>query len=210
MPLSGGVYLVFDTSLRVLYGDRLVKLDLIEYESRFKASDSIPLEGRSIAWDVVRGQYWVVRDDAGRCELVLTDLSGNATAMYSLPEDLQCLEWIAWDGDYLFGASGQNIYKLQPPSAGGTLQLVDSYAPAVHRFPSISITGLAWDGEYLWVLADDALARLDKGGRPACGLEMYGGPHWWGYEGLAWDGRWLWVAYPDANTVYRVDPSACR
>ena len=210
MPRSGGKYLVFDTSLRVVYGDRLVKLDLIENEGRFKTADSIPLGGSSIAWDVERRQYWSVRDAAGSCGLELIDLSGDVTATYLLPEDIRCLGWIAWDGDYLFGSEGQTIYKLQPSSAGGMLQLVDSYAPAVHSFPDQSVTGLTWDGEHLWVLAEDALARLDEGGRPACRLQVHGGPRWWGYEGLVWDGRWLWVAYPDANTVYRVDPSGCR
>ncbi len=87
---------------------------------------------------------------------------------------------------------------------------MDSYAPPVHHFPNQELSGLTWDGEHLWALSKDALARLDKGGRPECGLDMYGGPNWWGYRGLVWDGRWLWVAHPDANTVYRVDPSACR
>ncbi len=57
MPRSGGRYLVFDTALRVVYGDRLVKLDIIEDEDRFKASsESIPWEGGSIAWDQERRQ----------------------------------------------------------------------------------------------------------------------------------------------------------
>lgn len=210
MPLAGGKYLVFDTAMRVVSGGQLVKLDLIVEEGRFKAAESIPFAGRAIAWNAERGQYWSVRDVAGSCGLDLIDPSGNVTASYSLPEDIECLDWIAWDGVYLFGATGQMIYKLQPPETAGRLQLVDSYAPAIHNFPNQAVSGLTWDGESLWALAKDALARLDKGGRPVCSIWMYGGPNWWGYEGLVWDGRWLWVAYPDANTLYRVDPASCR
>ena len=209
MPLAGGKYLVFDTALRVASGDRLVKLELIEAEYRFKAAESIPFAGRAVAWDAQRGQYWSVGEASGSCGLDLVDRSGTVSASYSLPEDIQCLAWIAWDGASLFGATGQMIYKLQPDSSGKRFELVDSYAPAIHRFPNQDVGGLTWDGESLWALAKDALARLDKGGRPVCSIWMYGGPNWWGYEGLIWDGRWLWVAYPEANTLYRVDPASC-
>ena len=156
-----------------------------------------------------RGQYWTVGCSGGTCGLQLRDSSGKQVATYSLPEDIQRLEWIAWDGNYLLGSEGQTIYKLEPSGAEAVLSLVDSYAPVVHSLPNQPVTGLTWDGEHLWVLAQNALARLDKGGRPTCTLQVYEGPHWWGYEGLAWDGSWLWVAYPEANTVYRIDPAGC-
>lgn len=211
MPRSGGRFLVFDTALRVVFGDRLVKLDIIEDEDRFKAStESILWQGDSIAWDRERRHYWTVGCSGSTCGVRRMDAWGEEIATYSLPEDVLRLEWVAWDGDYLLGSEGQTIYKLEPPQAGGMMQLVDSYAPTVHRFPDQSITGLTWDGEHLWVLSKDALARLDKAGRPECALQVSGGPNWWGYEGLAWDGSWLWVAYPEANTVYRIDPAACR
>jgi serine/threonine protein kinase len=55
--------------------------------------------------------------------------------------------------------------------------------------------------------------RLDQAASPICQIELpsaYPQPAWHAWRGVAWDGQFLWVAHQQANSLYRVDPQACR
>lgn len=80
--------------------------------------------------------------------------------------------------------------------------VVDSI-PAPRTCP----TGLAWDGNYLWV-ADrktDSLYKIDpKNGNIEKSIPS---PGFWPM-GLAWDGRFLWSVDLEEEAIYRIDPES--
>ncbi len=75
--------------------------------------------------------------------------------------------------------------------------------------PSSRVTGLAWDGEVLWVADHQAerliAVRLDTGevvrAVPAPSRRT---------TGLAWDGRFLWTVDGTEHVAYQVDPASGR
>jgi len=220
LPLTEPFDLVHDGSdLYALFQYRLVKLELLEAEGRFRAAEQQPdfSPANSLAWDVSRGEYWAVRGApwwVGE-EIDLIDRSGNRTATFTVPQTFVGYpRFIAWDGECLWVTSNEGpLYKVQPAGASGELRVIDSYAPSTGRFPNREATGLTWDGNHLWLLVDDILSRLNEVAQPICKIELSSGypqPSWGGWLGLAWDGQFLWVAHEGANKVYRVDPAACR
>ena len=88
----------------------------------------------------------------------------------------------------------------QPIKTQGALTIVDSLSSP--SFP----TGLAWDGEYLWV-AESVLDKIHKID-PSTGAVIYSfdSP---GDEptGLAWDGLYLWCADWIKDKIYQINSS---
>jgi hypothetical protein len=88
----------------------------------------------------------------------------------------------------------------QPIKTQGALAIVDS-----HSSPSFP-TGLAWDGEYLWVAENDLdkIHKID----PSTGAVIYSfdapgdGP-----SGLTWDGLYLWCADWNKDKIYQINSS---
>ncbi len=221
LPLSEPFDVVYDGSdLYALFLPyRLVKLELVEAEKRFRAAEQQPdfTPAISLAWDASRGEYWAVRDAPGWVgkEIDLIDRAGNRTATFTVPQTFVGYpKFIAWDGEYLWVTSNEGpLYKVQLAGASGELRIIDSYAPSTGRFPNRTATGLTWDGNHLWLLVDDILSKLNQVAQPICRIELPSGylqPSWSGWRGLAWDGQFLWVAHSETNKVYRVDPAACQ
>ncbi len=108
---------------------------------------------------------------------------------------------LAWEDPNLWVA-GAGYCALFEPYAG---ELVKGFWLSI-----TGLTGLAWDGSYLWVVKpEDSLSgesgiyRID----PETGEELYGFPKPCdGPVGLTWDGEALWVNDIKENTVYRVSP----
>ena len=88
----------------------------------------------------------------------------------------------------------------QPIKTQGALAIVDSLSSP--SFP----TGLAWDGEYLWV-AENVLDKIHKID-PSTGAVIYSfdAP---GDEpsGLTWDGLYLWCADWNKDKIYQINSS---
>jgi DNA-binding beta-propeller fold protein YncE len=72
--------------------------------------------------------------------------------------------------------------------------------------PGNASTGLAWDGQNIWV-ADSGNYEIYKI-NPVDGtiLKYFSSPGWvpWG---LTWDGQYLWHSDCDKNMIYKIDPS---
>ncbi len=200
-------------SLWVRCGSRLVQLELVEAEGRFRAAaqrEALPMHG--LTWDPVRQASWAAQ---GR-EVVLLDRGWNLVASYALPGDVEA-DLLASDGSGLWAVAGAGpLYRLQP-GTGGTLALVDSYAAPAGEFAHQDVTGLAWDGERLWVLVDEFLTALDRTGQQVRRIKLPAsieqpsankGLSWYGWQGLAWDGRYLWAAHGEGDVLVRVDALA--
>lgn len=216
LPLSEPFDVVFDGSdLHVLFESRLVKLELVDAEGRFRAVEHMLCPAtNSMTWDASRGQYWAVCGGprwVGE-EIDLIDQAGNRTVTFTVPQTfVGSPRFVAWDGEHLWATSSEGpLYKLRPVGDGGELEEIDSYAPGVNRYGLEKASGVAWDGNNLWLLVGDLLSELDGAGQPICGIQLPSVPTWFGWQGLAWDGQFLWVAHMDASKVYRVDPAKCR
>ncbi len=223
LPFPDLYDLVFDGKMHALYDDRLVELERIDPELRFRAASiNSGFNANSIAWDTSRRQYWTIR---GSPHIVYRDVdvldpSGAPVHTYRVPETVSYLRYITWDGNYLWTTTSDGtLLKWSPSSTNNDLQMVDSYAPKVGKYANREATGLEWDGVNLWILADDLVTRLDENTRiecqivlssnaaPSLGIEA---PSWYGYRGLAWDGNYLWVGHSEENVVYRIDPASCK
>jgi hypothetical protein len=218
LPLAEPRDVVYDGSdLWVLFEERLVKVELVEAEGRFRSAEQIDFPiVRSLTWDASSQAYWAAsgayRPAGDGIDLI--DTGGNKTASYTIPAGfVGDPAYVAWDGEYLWATSDEGpLFKLQAPAEGMELSFIDSYAPSAGRFPDRAATGLAWDGHQTWLLVDDVLSKLDQAGQPVCQIPLPWGfpePSWWGWRGLAWDGHSLWAAHEDANLLARVDPSDC-
>jgi hypothetical protein len=219
IPLSGPVDLVYhNAQLYMLFAQRLVKLEQVEAEGRFRAAEQVVFpSANALTWDATRGQYWVVCGGSAwnSKEIDLVDPAGNTIATYSVPEVFAGDPgYVTWDGAFLWATSTTStLYKLRIPDAGNELQIVDSYAASTGSFSSLAATGLTWDGEALWLLIPSVLTKLDQAAQPVCKIELSQAdpqPQWYGWRGVAWDGQRLWVAHDDANKLYRVDPALCQ
>jgi hypothetical protein len=206
------------SSLQVLYEDRLVNLELIETEERFRASEQTNFAlANSLAWDASREKYWIVRGApyfAGE-EIDLVDTAGEMISTYTVPKTfVDYPRYLAWDDENLWATTDNGtLYKLQPVGDGGELKVIDSYALALNRYGLTGATGLTWDGNSLWILVGDILSRLDHAAQSVCIVELpsdYPQPSWYGWRGIAWDGQFLWVTHNKTNKVYRVDPALCE
>ena len=213
LPLNEPWDVIYDGSgLWVLFGNRLVKLELVEAEKRFRAAEQVELKdsANSLTWDASRGKYWTV---CGSNEIYRVDRAGNTIATFTAPQTVGYPRLVTWDGGYLWVTAGSALYKLQLVSDSGELKVIDSYAPSTGRFPNREAAGLTWDGNQLWLLVDDILSKLNQAVQPICKIELpsaFPQPSLFGYRGVAWDGQSLWVAHKDTNKLYRVDPAACR
>lgn len=204
-------------ALWALFKGLLVRLQPVPGEGRFRAAETVDVQGNSLSWDGTRQAYWVVE---GAPWLVINTIDlvgrdGQLIAGYSLPKTFAgWARYVAWDGAHLWVTSNDGpLYKLLPDGDGGELTLVDSYALSTSRYGLQSATGLAWDGAALWILVGDLLVRLDGTAQPECNVELPAGypqPNWAGWRGVAWDGQSLWVGHSGVNRLHRVDPAACK
>ncbi|HLE52510.1 MAG TPA: toll/interleukin-1 receptor domain-containing protein [Anaerolineales bacterium] len=219
LPYPEPFDVVYDSILRVLFDDRLVSLNLVEAEGRFRAleqQDSFN-DYNSLFWDDTRDLYWAVLGSPWMVsdEIDLVDRSGLTVVAFIIPE-ASCNDpkFVAWDGEYLWVTSaGVTLCRFRPLADMSELSLVDTYAPSLGKFPNTEPSGLTWDGEYLWVLVDDILNKLDRTGQRICKIEMASAnpqPTWYGWKGVAWDGQYLWVAHSEQNELYRVDSNLCQ
>jgi len=219
LPYPEPFDVVYDSTLRVLFDDRLVRVDLVEAEGRFRGSEQQDnfTAYNSLSWDDTRGLYWAVIGSPwlANDEIDLVDRSGLSIVAFIIPE-ASCNDpkYVAWDGEYLWVTSaGVTLCRFQPSADMSELSLVDTYAPSLGKFPNTEPSGLTWDGEYLWVLVDDILSKLDRTGQRICKIEMAPAnpqPTWYGWQGVAWDGQFLWVAHSEQNVLYRVDSNLCQ
>lgn len=93
------------------------------------------------------------------------------------------------------------LFLLLPPPAGADPGDVS----ALFKSPGACPTGLAWDGNFLWI-ADrkaDCFFRVDPGDGSFRG--SIPAPGYWPM-GLAWDGKYLWNVDSKDCRIYRVDP----
>jgi hypothetical protein len=209
LPLAEPWDVVYDGSgLWVLYQYRLVKLELVEAEGRFRAAEQVLdfSAANSLAWDPSREAYWAVRGApwwVGE-EIDLVDQAGNRTATFTVPQTFVGYpRFLTWDGEYLWVTSDAgSLYKLQPVGDGGELMVIDSYGLG-------EASELTWDGNHLWLLGGGALSKLNQVMQPICRINRsaYSLPD---CRGLTWDGQFLWCASMGANMVYRIDPASCQ
>jgi hypothetical protein len=199
--------------LWVLYGSRLVKLELVEEDKRFRAEKQIEFpEIKSLDWDSTTGQYWAIcGPESCQGEIELIDQDGNLAATFTTPQTLEGNPiQIAWDGEYVWlTTQNGNLYKLQASPGTNELKLVDSFGLSLHW--GLELHGLAWDGTAFWILDGDYLVKLDRSAQPVCEIQFPGtsGISWWEYLGITWDGHFLWVTHTGTSTIYRVDPALC-
>ena len=148
---------------------------------------------------------------------------------FGRPDDL------AWDGTYAWGTNleSQDSISVVDMAAGLFVQHITNYelmavtstgrqTPVSVPFRGLGLTGLTWDGRYLWVatwggnegqaLSRPVLLRLEPirtgqrfklrhvGELPYKPFRQGGRP-----RGLAWDGRNLWAADGVRRRVFRID-----
>ena len=218
LPLNDLWDLAYDgVSLLALFDGQLVRLQSVEGENRFRATEQQKgfASAWALAWDAAKKQYWVIGRDVDLTgEFSLRDQAGAELTRFKAPAEAVGIH-LAWDGKYLWAASGQKpIYKLTPNDATGTLDIVDSYGVELGHFPGEAVQGLVWAGDNLWTLSYGMLTKLDRSMKIVCREDLDtsfpSGASWWGTRGLAWDGAYLWAGHHDANLVLRVDPALCK
>ncbi|UCD36956.1 MAG: choice-of-anchor D domain-containing protein [Fidelibacterota bacterium] len=154
---------------------------------------SIPAPGATnpseLAWD--GAHLWHV--DFGVDVIYELD-PNNGTVLSQFPPP-SLGEGLTWDGDDLWYATSQMLYRMN--TSGTVLEQVAN--------GSGYEDGLVWIQDYLWIATNGAIAKVD----PATGtvLENVGFPfnH---TNGLAFDGQHLLVADNDAGVIYKVDVEA--
>jgi len=146
------------------------------------------------------------------------------------PDDL------AWDGELLWGVNlqGTDTISVVDPRRGVFVQRIGTYrllavtstgrqARVTVPFTGLGLTGIAWDGQHLWLatwggqvgqeLAQPVILKLEPettaDGRIRLRHvgELRYRPHDQGGRprGLAWDGQDLWAADGVLGRVYRLD-----
>lgn len=108
---------------------------------------------------------------------------------------------LAWDGEYLWAATGVAIYKLD--TSGNTISSWYLYTSGI--FPM----GITWDGEYLWIVDAETnrnykISKLDTSCNVVSSFvpDIGRGP-----VGIAWDGEHLWVTSTWGSDIYELDTS---
>jgi len=105
---------------------------------------------------------------------------------------------IAFDGIYLIQVIGRNLIYIDPQN-GSIINEIE--------FPSISLTDVIWDDEYLWIscynfeLDKAFICKVDRNGHV---LKQFNSP---GNISLAFDGTYLWFTEMDysSSTIYKLD-----
>jgi hypothetical protein len=215
LPLADPWTIVYDgLGLWAVYQGQLVRLELVEAEERFRAAGQLGFPHViSLAWDESRGLYWAVQGTPWSCDsepFARVGRAGGVIDIFAAPRMFSGYPgYVAWDGEYLWVTSEGGLFKLQPVGDSNELEVVDSYTYE-------EASGLAWDGDNLWLLVGHVLNKLDRATRPTCQIDISALPtqqlpgagvvsgDW---RGLAWDGQFLWIV---SNELYRIDPAACR
>ncbi len=218
LPIAAVVGVAYDgTALWELGYGKLIRLDPVEGQSRFRAGEVVAFPAvDSLAWDSARHMYWAIRgrEVSEGSDVLLIDHAGVEQGSYSLPATFDGnATFVACDGESLWITSDTGtLHRLKAPAAPGELQWVDSFAVGVGSFPDRPATGIAWDGESLWLLDDAEIGKLDAAGKVMCRLKLPSTQRllWWNWQSAAWDGQDLWVANTGANILYRVNRQMCR
>jgi hypothetical protein len=123
-------------------------------------------------------------------------------------------EALTYDGEYLWGAStgyeypgdySMEFWRVNPDTHDWELMFVIDVEDVGNYYEILRPVGLAWDGNYLWVLTTpkEAIIQID----PDTGeiLRTIPAPCD-GPRGLTWDGEALWVNDAKTDRLYRVSP----
>jgi hypothetical protein len=207
-----------DGTLQVLYDQKLVTVELVEAEGRFKAGEQRNFTlANSLEWDASLGLYWAVYGTPHLVDRQIDQVSaaGELLVAYGLPEAFDRYpRHLAWDGQSLWVDNEEGtLYQLQAVKGSSELQLIDSYALSVSLYGSNRGAGLVWDGAGLWLLLGDKIFKLEQGTQATCSIQLstsFTAPAWYEWRGLAWDGQFLWALHSGENKAYRVDPQACE
>lgn len=121
-------------------------------------------------------------------------------------------EGLTYDGELLWVLIG-NFYTVDPDTHEVVLRHEYDWDPNLH------VTGLAWDGKYLWALTtneewwygpwldDDLEKNTLTQYDPETGEKLYSMEcPIKNARGLTWDGEALWVNDTKANRLYRISP----
>ncbi len=181
----------------------------------------VALFGADIAWD---GQYiwsafyekWdiIAGGNGGGSPRVrsLDPVDGSAGPSFQFGQGLDNRSGIVWDGSHFWvtrtrGVAARPgefvpdyIHKFEP----------DGTEVASFEFPEsldISATGLAFDGEYLWLSdsLEDRLLQLDPHDMSV--VKSFPCPNW-APLGLAWSGSSLFAVDGETNNIFEIDTSA--
>jgi len=100
---------------------------------------------------------------------------------------------VTYDGERVWFASGGTLNALDPAS-GQTVRSIDVAAHA----------GTAFDGRYLFQLAEDRIQKIDpESGRVVSTIPAPGGG---ADSGLAWAEGTLWVGHYRDRKIHQIDP----
>ena len=99
---------------------------------------------------------------------------------------------VSFDGSLVWFASGERLNALDPDSG----EIVRSFDIASHA-------GTAWDGKYLFQIAEDQIHKVDPAtGKVLAAIPTPDG----GASGLAWAEGSLWVGQYRSSRIHQVDP----
>jgi len=100
---------------------------------------------------------------------------------------------VSFDGNRIWFASGERLHALDPES-GMTSAVLDVAADA----------GTAFDGEFLYQIADTVIRKIDPGTGKVLGSIPAPGDG--GDSGLAWAEGSLWVGQHRGRKIHQIDP----
>ena len=101
---------------------------------------------------------------------------------------------VTYDGQHVWFAAGDTLKSFDPASGE---KVVRSIEVAAHA-------GTAFDGEFLYQLAEDRIQKIDtKTGKVIATIPAPGGG---GDSGLAWAEGTLWVGHYRERKIYQIDP----
>lgn len=160
-----------------------------------------------LAWD---GEYFYVSDDTTE-----EDFATGQGFIYKVDTDFKLVGKLPapffWLRDMAYDGSNLLVPTASEDERGkGKLFFLDPETGDIRKefpTPGSDPSGLAWDGEHIWLSNadhwgdDDYIYMLDTNGEV---LATYPSPGSYP-SGLAFDGQHLWVADWDTDTMYQLD-----